>query len=154
MVLWLDMSISPRSGRSTRSNSTTRRRNSLRKILVVGALLLLVFVAVFRQRIFVRDPLGKVEKNGVAQDAARIYINYSNDVLVEDSSRHQFVLVQGWSALPGVPQRLVCLTGLVCWTDADQAAVFPVEGVGGRTPAVMSAKVVTFVDEAGAGVKA
>ena len=91
-----------------------------------------------------RDPLGKVEKNGVAQDAARLYINYSNDVLVEDSSRHQFVLVQGWSALPGVPQRLVCLTGLVCWTDADKAAVFPVEGVGGRTPAVMSAKVVTL----------
>ena len=126
----------------------------MKQILIVGTLLLVIFVAVFRQRIFVRDPLGKVEKNGVAQDAARIYINYSNDVLVEDSSRHQFVLVQGWSALPGVPQRLVCLTGLVCWTDADQAAVFPVEGVGGRTPAVMSAKVVTFVDEAGAGVKA
>lgn len=125
----------------------------MRKILIVGVLLLLVFVTVFRQRIFVRDPLGKVEKNGVAQDAARLYINYSNDVLVEDSSRHQFVLVQGWSALPGVPQRLVCLTGLVCWTEADNAAVFPVEGVGGRTPAVMSAKVVTFVDEAGAAVR-
>jgi hypothetical protein len=124
----------------------------LRKILIVGALFLAVFVAVFRQRIFVRDPLGKVEKNGVAQDA-RIYINYSNDVLLEDPSRHQFVLVQGWSAVPGVPQRLVCLTGLVCWTDADRATVFPVKGVGGRTLAVMSAKVVTFVDEAGAGVR-
>jgi hypothetical protein len=124
----------------------------LRKILIVGALLLVVFVAVFRQRIFVRDPLGKVERHGVVQDGARLYINYLNDVLVEDSVRHQFVLVQGWNAVPGVPQHLFCLTGLMCWTDADRAGVFPVEGVGGRTRAVMSAKAVTFVDESGAEV--
>ena len=125
----------------------------MKRILIVGTLLLVVFVLVFRQRIFVRDPLGKVERNGVAQDGTRVYINYSNDVLVEDSARHQFVLVQGWSTLPGVPQHLFCLTGLVCWTDSDKAAVFPVEGVGGRTAAVMSAKEVTFVDESGARVR-
>jgi hypothetical protein len=125
----------------------------LKKILIVGTLLLAVFVVTFRQRIFVRDPLGKVERNGVAQDGTRLYINYPNDALVEDSARHQFVLVQGWNALPGVPQHLFCLTGLMCWTDADKAAVFPVEGVGGRTPAVMSAKEVTFVDESGAKVR-
>jgi hypothetical protein len=125
----------------------------LKRILIVGTLLLLVFVAVFRQRIFVRDPLGKVERNGVAQDGTRLYINYSNDVLVEDAARHQFVLVQGWSALPGVPRHLFCLTGLVCWTDADKAAVFPVEGVGGKTRAAMSAKEVRFVDESGARVR-
>jgi hypothetical protein len=125
----------------------------LRKILIVGTLLLVVFVAAFRQRIFVRDPLGKVERNGVAQDGTRLYINYSNDVLVEDSAQHQFVLVQGWNTLPGVPQHLFCLTGMVCWTDADKAAVFPVDGVGGKTPAVMNAKEVTFVDESGARVR-
>jgi hypothetical protein len=125
----------------------------LKRILIVGALLLVVFVAVFRQRIFVRDPLGKVERNGVAQDGTRLYINYSNEVLVEDSARHQFVLVQGWNALPGVPQHLFCLTGMMCWTDAYKAAVFPVEGVGGRTPALMSAKEVTFVDVSGARVR-
>jgi hypothetical protein len=125
----------------------------MKKILVVGMLLLVVFLVVFRQRIFVRDPLGKVARNGVAQDGSRLYVNYSDDVLVEDSTRHQFVLVQGWSALPGVPQHLFCLTGLMCWTDADRAAVFPVDGVGGRTPAVMSAKEVTFVDESGAKVR-
>lgn len=125
----------------------------MRKILIIGTLLLAIFVAVFRQRIFVRDPLGKVERNGVAQDGTRLFINYSNDVLVEDAAQHRFVLVQGWSGLPGVPQHLFCLTGLVCWTDADKAAVFPVEGVGGRTRAVMSAKEVTFVDESGASVR-
>ena len=125
----------------------------MRRILIVGSLLLVIFVAVFRQRIFVRDPLGKVERNGVAQDGARLFINYSNDVLVEDSTQHQFVLVQGWNALPGVPQHLFCLTGMVCWTDADKAAVFPVDGVGGKTPAVMNAKEVTFVDESGTRVR-
>jgi hypothetical protein len=125
----------------------------LKRILIVGTLLLVVFVAVFRQRMFVRDPLGKVERDGVAQDGTRLYINYSNDVLVEDSARHQFILVQGWSVRPGVPQHLFCLTGMVCWTDADKAAVFPVEGVGGRTPAVMNAKEVSFVDESGAKVR-
>jgi hypothetical protein len=125
----------------------------LRKILIVVTLLLVVFAVTFRQRIFVRDPLGKVERSGVAQDGARLYINYSNDVLVEDAASHQFVLVQGWSALPGVPQHLFCFTGLICWTDADQAAVSPVEGVGGKTRAVMSAKEATFLDESGAGVR-
>jgi hypothetical protein len=125
----------------------------LRKILIVGTLLLVVLVVVFRQRIFLRDPLGKVERNGAVQEGARLFINYSNDVLVEDTAQHQFVLVQGWSTLPGVPQHLFCLTGLLCWTDADKAAVFPVDGIGGRTPAVMSAKEVTFLDESGAKVK-
>jgi hypothetical protein len=125
----------------------------LKRILIVGALLLIVFVAVFRQRIFVRDPLGKVERNGAAQDGMRLYINYSNDVLVEDAAQHQFVLVQGWSVLPGVPQHLFCLTGLVCWTDADRATVFPVEGASGKTRVVMNAKEVTFADESGAAVR-
>jgi len=116
-------------------------------------LLLGVFVAVFRQRIFVRDPLGKVERSGVAQDGTRLYINYSNDVLVEDAAQHQFILVQGVDGLPGVPQHLFCLTGLMCWTDADKAAVFPVDGVGGKTRAEMSAKEVKFVDESGAKIR-
>ena len=70
----------------------------MKRILIVGTLLLAVCVVVFRQRIFVRDPLGKVERSGVAQGGTRLYINYSNDVLVEDSARQQFVLVQGWNA--------------------------------------------------------
>jgi hypothetical protein len=56
----------------------------LRKILVVGALLLAVLLVVFRQRVYVRDPLAEVERNGVAQDGARVFFNYSNDVLMEE----------------------------------------------------------------------
>ncbi len=126
----------------------------MKKILIVGTLLLVIFVAVFRQRIFLRDPLGSVERNGVAQDGMRLYINYSNDVLLEDTAKHEFLLVQGWSGIPGVPQHLAAFTGLAYWTDADHATVFPLEGLGGRTRAVMSAKEASFVDNSGAKVTA
>jgi hypothetical protein len=123
----------------------------LRKILLIGAVLLVIFVAVFRQRIFLRDPLGKVERNGIAQDGARVYINYSNDVLVEAGAGDQRYLVEGWNQTPGVPKHLACLTGLACWTDAEKAEVLPLNG--GSSRAVMGAKEVTFEDETGAGMK-
>jgi hypothetical protein len=125
----------------------------LRKILVVGTLLLVVFVAVFRERIFIRDPLGKMQRNGVVVDGARLFINFSNDVLIEEPGTERRYLVQSWSGVPGVPKSLGCLQTMVCWTDADQAAVFPLDGRGAGTRAVMSAKEVTFADENGAAIK-
>ena len=125
----------------------------MRTILVGGTLLLVIFVAVFRQRIFLRDPLGKMERNGVAVDGARLYINFSNDVLVEEPGTARRYLVQGWSAMPGVPQILGCVQGLACWTDADHASVYPLDGRGASAKAAMSAKEVTFADETGARVQ-
>ena len=116
-------------------------------------MLLVIFVGVFRQRIFLRDPLGKVERNGVAVDGARLFINFSNDVLVEEPGTERRYLVQGWSGVPGVPQILGCVQGLMCWTDADHAAVFPLDGRGAGARAVMGAKEVTFMDETGARVR-
>lgn len=125
----------------------------MKTILIVGTVLLVIFVAVFRQRIFLRDPLGKVERNGIAQDGVRVYINYSNDVLVEDAAADKRYLVEGWNGVPGVPKHLACLTALVCWTDANEASAFPLENPPNHVRAVMSAKEVTFADETGAGVR-
>jgi hypothetical protein len=125
----------------------------LRKILIIGVLLLVVFVAAFRQRIFLRDPLGKVERNGIAQDGARVYINYSNDVLVEDAAAGKRYLVEGWNGVPGEPKHLACLTALACLTDADEAAVFPLRSTSNQLRAAMSPKEVTFADETGAVMK-
>ena len=44
---------------------------------------MLAFVLVNRQRVFVRDPLAKVTVNGTLDSAYQVYINYSNDVLLE-----------------------------------------------------------------------
>jgi hypothetical protein len=123
------------------------------RFVVVGTLLLVIFVAVFRQRIFLRDPLGKMERNGVSVDGARLYINFSSDVLVEEPGTERRYLVQGWSGVPGVPQILGCVQGLACWTDGDHATVFPLDGRGAGARAVMSAKEVTFVDETGARIR-
>ena len=125
----------------------------MRRFALACAVSIAIFVAVFRERIYLRDPLGKVERNGVVEEAARVYINYSNDVLLEDAATHGFVLVQGRSRTPGVPQHLSCLNGLACWTDADEAAVIPLRGVGKGVPAEMSAKEVSFVDTRGEGIK-
>ena len=130
----------------------------MRKILILVTLLLAIFVVVFRQRIFVRDPLGKVERNGVAQDGTRLYINYSNDVLVDDKSTdtRRLYLVQHWN---GVAQYstgpLKCVEFVACMTDAEHATgekLTPGKR-GNRTPfdaVTMTNKQVEFLDESGA----
>ena len=118
----------------------------MRKLLVLLVVGFAVFVWMYRQRLFLRDPLGVVERVGVKQDGARVFINYSNDVLVQDGGR--WVLVQGWRGVPGVPVRLNCVQGLACMTEADHAEVNPA-----GTKVEMSDRVVTFVDGEGGAVK-
>ena len=125
----------------------------MRTFLIATTALLVILIAVFRQRIFVRDPLAKVEKNQIAQHGMRVYINYSNDILLEDATANQRYLVEGWNSVPGAPVHLACLTGLVCLTDADQATVFPLGNSPKQAHALMSAREVTFADETGAEMK-
>jgi hypothetical protein len=125
----------------------------VRNILIAATVLLIIFVAIFRQRIFLRDPLGKVERNGIRQDATRVFINYSNDVLLEDLTRNNRYLVEGWNNVPGVPKHLACITGLVCWTEENEAEVFPLGDAPNQVHAAMSAKEVVFEDETGAPIR-
>ena len=118
----------------------------MRKLFVLLAVGFAVFVWMYRQRLFLRDPLGVVERAGVKQDGARVFINYSNDVLVQDGAR--WILVQGWSGVPGVPVRLNCVQGLACMTEAEHAEVTPA-----GTKVEMSNRVVTFVDGEGGAVR-
>ncbi len=124
----------------------------MRNFLIAVTVLFVLFIAAFRQRIFLRDPIGKVERNGIQQDGTRVFINYSNDVLVEDTTRNNRYLVEGWSRIPGVPKHLSCLTGLVCWTEANQAEVFPLGNTPAQAKAMMDSKQITFQDETGAEI--
>jgi hypothetical protein len=125
----------------------------MKSFLIGATVLLAIFIGVFRQRIFIRDPLGKVERNGIRQEGVRVFINYSNDVLVEDTERNNRYLVEGWSKMPGVPKHLACLTGVVCWTEANEAEVLPLGDEPSQAHAVMDAREITFQDETGAGIK-
>ena len=126
-------------------------RSNLKRIMIVFTVLLIVVVVVYRQRLFLRDPLGKVERNGVRVDDAGVFINYYNELLIRNSDGG-FYLVQKGSA-PGTPMKLTCLQGMVCWTEADIAKVVPLGGVGYQPNVVMSDREVSFQDGAGDGVR-
>ena len=121
----------------------------MRKFLLVLFVLFMAVVVVNRQRVFLRDPLGSVQRHGVRVAGARVYINYSNDVLVEDPERNERYLVQGWNMVPGVPKSLNCLRGMVCWTGSDHAESVPLGGMDYRPKVAMSNREVTFVDGQG-----
>ncbi len=121
----------------------------MRKFILLVVVALIALAIIYHQRLFLRDPLGKVERNGVSVPDARVFINYSNDVLVqEDSGRHMFV-VQNYNRLPGSPSGLTCIQGMLCVTPSDQA-------VPGTTDsghqADMSDREVSFTDELGSRV--
>jgi hypothetical protein len=124
----------------------------LKRILIVLTVLLIVVAVMYRQRLFLRDPLGKVERNGIEVDGATVFINYYNDVLVQSAEAGRSYLVQRGS-VPGTPVKLNCLQGMVCWTEADIATVVPLGGVGYRSNMAMTSSEVTFQDGNGDGVR-
>jgi hypothetical protein len=127
----------------------------VKTILIVAFLVLLALIFMNRQRVFVRDPLATVYHNDVKQSGVEVFINFSNDVLMErdrDSGSY-WTLLQGWNRMPGTPTVLKCLRWMVCLTDADHATVLPMEwsGKGKYNPRVtMTSTEVSFADGDGA----
>ena len=124
------------------------------KFLLLVFVLLLGFVLVNRQRVFVRDPLAKVTVNGASGSGFQVYINYSNDVLLErDGEPTGYgILVQNWNRTPSTPATLKCIHWMACMTDAEHATALPLDhtGPGAYDPrTTMSSKAVQFVDGEG-----
>ena len=117
----------------------------MKKLIALLLLALIVFVVVERQRVFVRDPLASVLRDGAKVDGEHVYINFANDVLLEHDSPPMLVLLAQKGQPLGVPTKLRCIHWLACLTDADVATTMP---VGGSTP-VMSSKTVAFRDQDG-----
>ena len=133
----------------------------MRKLLLLLMVALVIFVVVYRQRIYVWDPIATVTRDGVKQGNVRVMINYSNDVLVDDGSTETraIYLVQHWNhAAEYSMGPLRCIRFLACMTDADQAlGAKLVPGFRGRREAfegvTMTDRRVEFVDEHGALVE-
>ena len=133
----------------------------MKKLLALLVAAFVVFLVVYRQRIYLRDPIAKVTRDGASVDSTQVMINYPNDVLLLDKSagRNRIYLVQHWNMALGTPTVPVkCMQGLACMTDADQAteAMVPVGSRGRRTPfegVTMTNRRVEFVDEDGALVQ-
>ena len=131
----------------------------MKKIVGLILLLLVVFLVVNRRRVYLRDPLAQVSRDGVAVNGVKVLINYPNDVLLDDFSganHRRLYLIQHWNnALQTPTAPLKCINGLACLTDADQAtaAVISPGSRGRRTPVapvIMTDKRVDFTDEDGA----
>jgi hypothetical protein len=126
----------------------------VKRILFVVFLVVMTFIWVNRQRVYVRDPLATVYKNDVKQSGVQVFINNSNDVLMEQDATR--ILVQGWNKIPATPGVLTCIRWMACMADADHPAILPIEwsGKGKYDPRVaMTSREVSFVDGDGATVR-
>lgn len=122
----------------------------MRKLLLLILIVLVAAIAIYRQRLFLRDPLGKIYVNGAQVEGAHIFINYSNDVLVLDPSARPLI-VQNWDHIPSHPQLLTCLHSMACLTQDDHAPKTPV--ITRDPQAAMTDREVTFTNESGAPVR-
>ncbi len=119
----------------------------MRKLIVLLVVVAAVFVVWNRQRLYVRDPLGSVARDGVQEKGAQVFINYSNDVLLENYNAPMYVLLVQHGQRVGTPATLHCVAYVACLLDADVATLFAVDE--GSKIGSMSGKVVEYRDANG-----
>ena len=127
----------------------------MRRLISLVVVALILAVVFLRDRIYVRDPLGRVERNGVSAPDARVFINFSNDVLLQERNDTHMVVVQQWNRTPMSPPGLTCIEGIACLTPAvrmvdAQAPPFAPDDSTARTE--MSNREVRFTDSDGSRV--
>ena len=124
-------------------NGGQRRAGNARKFLKKLMLLVLVvtswFAYVNRQRLFVRDPLGSVTRAGVREGGAQVYINYENDVLLENDRAPLYLTILQHGQAVGAPDAMKCIHYLLCL-----ASGYPVP----QTTALPGAQLETMTSQA------
>ena len=95
----------------------------MKKWIALALVVVVILAAYNRNRIFVRDPLGSVARNGAKEAGAQIYVNFSNDALIENDNPPMYVLLVQHDNHAGSPIELHCLHWLLCMTDADAATL-------------------------------
>jgi hypothetical protein len=127
----------------------------------IAVLVLAVFViwtAFNRERIFVRDPIASVYRNNVKQEGIEVYLNFSNDIVMQKRSDPPSspTIVQHWDQAPAIPVGLACLHWLACLTPADHSPVLPSSPneKTSQTPlAQMNGRHIQYVDGTGAHIR-
>ncbi|MFC6646025.1 hypothetical protein ACFQBQ_10615 [Granulicella cerasi] len=84
-------------------------------------LLLVVFIVVKRDQIYVRDPLSKVTHNGIEENGAQVFINFNNEVLVENDNPPMHLMLIQQNNHVGVPKQINCIHWVACMVDAPVA---------------------------------
>jgi hypothetical protein len=115
----------------------------VKKLIALLVILLVVFVVVERKRVYVRDPLASATHAGQKVSGEQVYINFYNDVLLENDNPPMLVMLVEKNQPVGVPTKLRCIHWVACLTDADAASTLPLNA----SVQSMSAKAVRFLDE-------
>jgi hypothetical protein len=114
-------------------------------------LLLVVLAGVFvvwnRQRLYVRDPLGSVVRDGVKEQGAQVLINYSNDVLLQNYNAPMYVTLIQHGDRVGTPAAMHCVAYVACLLDGDVPAFLITDDVAKE--ATMTGKMVEYRDAKG-----
>ena len=123
----------------------------MRKLFLLGLVLLAAFAYVNRQRLFLRDPLASVMRNGVAETGAQVFINASNDVLLENDHAPMYLNVIQSGKPVSAPESLQCIHYLLCFLE--DKPVPPELLLPGAKVETMTAKEVRFRDSEGRAVQ-
>jgi hypothetical protein len=115
----------------------------VKKLIALLIIVLVVFVVVERKRVFVRDPLASVTRSGQKVSGEQVYINYYNDVLLENDNPPMQVTVVEKGQPIGVPTKLRCIHWVACLSDADAPSALRLN----EAIESMSSKAVRFRDE-------
>ena len=114
----------------------------MKKIILFLILVFIIFVAYNRQRLYLRDPFGSVTHNGVKEDGAQVFINYSNDVLLENDHPPAYIKIVQHNDHIGIPVSLKCVHFIVCLADANPVTLLLPET--NATVESMTAKAITL----------
>jgi hypothetical protein len=112
----------------------------MKTFLAAASLLLLALIWFHRERVFLRDPLATVYLDGAPQTGIQVFINHSNDVLIEkdDPPNPYRILIQRWNQSPGTPTILRCVRWMACLTESDQPPTIPLALQAIDTPPIHS----------------
>ncbi len=119
----------------------------MKKLILLVLIILIVFVVLSKHRLYVRDPLANVTRNGVKEDGAQVFINFDNDVLIQnDNAGPGLVYVELiHHDMPiGTPSSLTCMHWVLCLAEADQPKL--AQRHDGAKIESMEAKTVKFMD--------
>jgi hypothetical protein len=119
----------------------------MKKLILLFLIIVLVFAVWNRQRLYLRDPFGSIQRDGVKEQGAQVFINYSNDVLLQNYNPPMYVTLVQHGQPAGAPATLHCIAYTLCLTDADIASIVPLENQA--LPRSMSSKSVEFTDAKG-----
>ncbi|MEO6924311.1 MAG: hypothetical protein ABI142_10835 [Bryocella sp.] len=91
----------------------------MKKLILLLIVIAAAFIFYTRDRLYIRDPLAAVFVDGAKQEGTQVYINYKNDVFLENDNSPTFLKVIQHNNHIGAPTEMHGLHWLVYLADAD-----------------------------------